>query len=65
MRCHDIPDAELGRIHIPGCMGCAVYGHEQCTCPPRPRRVDLEARVDKLEARLRVLEQRAGKEHGR
>ena len=19
-------------VHIPGCMGCAVYGHDRCTC---------------------------------
>lgn len=27
-------------IHIPGCIGCAVYGHRACTCPHRPRVVD-------------------------
>lgn len=38
--CYDLPVEADGflffehtMIHIPGCMGCAVYGHERCTCP--------------------------------
>lgn len=23
---------ETETVHIPGCMGCAVYGHERCCC---------------------------------
>jgi len=44
-------------VHIPGCMGCAVYGHERCTCPsPRERKADLEYRIAALERRLLDLE---------
>lgn len=44
-------------VHIPGCMGCAVYGHERCTCPkPVERRKDADARISALERRLLDLE---------
>jgi len=40
-------------VHIPGCMGCAVYGHRLgCTC--RPRSVDDE--IEKLSRRLERIE---------
>jgi hypothetical protein len=52
MRCYDIQDAEVGRVHIPGCIGCAVYGHRACTCPPKPRRNDVEKRLDRLEKQM-------------
>jgi hypothetical protein len=44
-------------IHIPGCMGCATRGHENCTCPgPPPKNPDLEARIARLEKRIAKLE---------
>ena len=41
-------------VHIPGCMGCAVYGHRGCTCPP----YSLDDRLAKIERRLKRLESR-------
>jgi hypothetical protein len=55
MRCHNITDPEVGVVHIPGCMGCAVYGHRGCTCPAKPRRNDVEKRLDALEKQLSEL----------
>lgn len=44
-------------VHIPGCMGGAVYGHSGCTCPsPSERKKDLDQRVKGLEYRLSELE---------
>lgn len=34
MRCHYIYDEQAGKVHIPGCMGSAVYGPRRCTCYP-------------------------------
>jgi len=41
--------------HIPGCMGCAVYGHAQCTCIS-PRREELLDKMNILEKRIAELE---------
>ena len=56
-RCHYVFDREVGRLHIPGCMGAAVYGPRGCTCPPKPRKADMD-RIDRLEERLEKLERR-------
>ena len=37
--------------HIPGCYGCAVYGHHRCTCPPTDS-PSLVARIERLERLL-------------
>lgn len=42
-------------VHIPGCIGCAVYGHERCTCVS-PRREILIAKMNMLERRIAELE---------
>ncbi len=56
MRCHDIYDKEVGRVHIPGCMGCAVYGHKAgCTCPAKPKHDATAERLDALEANVREI----------
>ena len=50
-RCHNVRDRGV-MVHIPGCMGCAAAGHENCTCT-------VEAKVDRLgalEARVARLE---------
>ena len=39
---------ELGKVHIPGCAGAAVYGPASCTC----------VRDDSLRERLRIAFQR-------
>lgn len=57
-RCRWIRDPEIGRWHLPGCMGGAVYGPAQCTCsrPIKPSRAasidDLERRVERLERQV-------------
>lgn len=44
--------------HIPGCIGCAVYGHDRCTCvsPNREEIIDkmtmLERRIAEMEGKL-------------
>lgn len=60
MRCYWAMDKEIGRYHVPGCMGAAVYGPNGCTCSAVSRKkaieqkyVDLERRVEELERRLR------------
>lgn len=58
MRCAWRTDPEIGRFHVPGCMGAAVYGPRGCTCGTRSeksledRMVDLESRISDLERRL-------------
>jgi hypothetical protein len=61
MKCYWATDKEVGRYHVPGCMGAAVYGPHGCTCSAIQRKkaieqkmVDLQARVEKLEALLRA-----------
>ena len=44
-------------VHIPGCMGCAVYGHAGCTCPPRDRKTE----IDRLHTRVAALEAKVAK----
>lgn len=62
-RCRNVMDRGVS-VHIPGCMGCAASGHENCTCgSKRPplliRRLEkLERRVKKLEAKLNAQERR-------
>jgi hypothetical protein len=54
-------DPEIGRWHLPGCMGAAVYGPEGCTCPStseEDHRNELETRIASLEERLERLERR-------
>ena len=46
-------------VHIPGCIGCAVYGHSRCTCTRRSRDEEVADLVDKvreLAARVAFLE---------
>lgn len=31
-RCYWYMDDDLGKLHIPGCAGAAVYGPSGCTC---------------------------------
>lgn len=51
-RCHSYRG-----VHIPGCIGCAVGGHERCTCPrPAEERRDLARKVEALEHTLARLE---------
>lgn len=57
MRCYWANDSEVGRYHVPGCMGAAVYGPHRCTCGPKQRRKELEEKVVDLEERLRKVEQ--------
>ena len=47
-------------VHIPGCMGCAVYGHSGCTCRAMKKddMVELLDRISRLEKRVRKLEKR-------
>lgn len=42
-------------VHIPGCMGCAVYGHSRCTCSPKTP-PDVFDRLEKLERKIAKLE---------
>lgn len=48
-------------VHIPGCIGCAWFGHGRCTCPPRYRSTENadqpgEDRMALLEERLEKLQ---------
>lgn len=48
----EIPCRTVDGVHIPGCMGCAVYGHRiGCTCTPR----SVADRMTKLELRVAEL----------
>ena len=49
----------VGGVHIPGCIGCAVYGHGCCTCTRKSRDeevADLADKVQDLTARVALLE---------
>lgn len=59
-------DPQIGRYHIPGCMGGAVCGPSGCTCGTRNRSTseritDLEEQVAELTARLALAEQEKGR----
>jgi hypothetical protein len=54
-RCRWISDPKIGRWHLPGCMGAAVYGPNGCTCI-QPSRRELEERIEALERRITQLE---------
>jgi hypothetical protein len=56
MRCYWAKDAEIGRFHVPGCWGSAIYGPDGCTCGSGDRRKSLEETIVKLEARIERLE---------
>jgi hypothetical protein len=43
-------------VHIPGCVGCAWFGHPACTCPSRVAAVAEPA--DPLERRVAALERK-------
>ncbi len=54
------PCREWKGVHIPGCMGCAVYGHSGCTCREM-KKTDYEKlleRFERLEKRVAKLERR-------
>src|SRR5262245_45198981 len=54
--CHNIRDPKSRElIHIPGCMGCAALGHENCTCDSKKPPL-LIRRLEKLERRVKKLE---------
>jgi hypothetical protein len=42
-------------VHIPGCWGCAVYGHWRCTCQGTDERGKLLLRIEALERRVAGL----------
>ena len=55
-RCHNVRDPKTTElVHIPGCMGCAAMGHENCTCCSTKPPLFIE-RLEKLERRVRRLE---------
>ena len=56
MRCRWYTDAEVGRLHVPGCMGAAVYGPGGCTCGRKDSRRDIEAEIERLSERVTQLE---------
>ena len=56
MRCRWIKDAEVGKLHIPGCMGAAVYGAGGCTCGRKDTKRDLERQIEELSERVVKLE---------
>lgn len=63
-KCHNVMDRGV-RVHIPGCMGCAAFGHHGCTCrdaaPSIGERVlRLERRVARLEKLVRQLVAKKG-----
>jgi hypothetical protein len=47
-RCHD-ETVDGVKYHIPGCIGCAVGGHERCTCLEKETKPELIRRVRALE----------------
>jgi len=56
MRCYTIRKGKDRGIHIPGCMGCAVGGHEHCTCPSDDDRdEDGDTQMDRIEKKLDEL----------
>lgn len=54
--CRWINDKEIGRWHLPGCMGGAVYGPSGCTCPKRRRKKELEEVIAAMDERIKKLE---------
>lgn len=56
LRCYWAKDPEVGRYHVPGCMGAAVYGPRGCTCSAQSRKKALEQKIVELERRLEKLE---------
>ena len=54
--CYTIQSGEDVGIHIPGCMGCAIAGHDHCTCPsPDDRDEAGETQMDRIERKLDEL----------
>jgi len=49
------PCREWKGVHIPGCMGCAVYGHRGCTCHEF-RKSDYEKLLDRLDRLEKLLD---------
>ena len=47
------------KYHIPGCMGCAVSGHDACTCDTldNKSKSELKRLVRKLEKKLNKLQE--------
>lgn len=63
MKCHYIYDRKAGKVLIPGCMGTAVHGIEQCTCRNESaatykqfERKEFNETVAKLKKEIRELE---------
>lgn len=52
MACRWIRDPEIGRWHLPDCMGGAVYGPNGCTCDRRISGRTVEMRLERIEAHL-------------
>lgn len=61
MRCHYTYDKKAGKVHIPGCVGSAVFGPQACTC--RSETFDefenerYERTIGELRRRIAGLEQ--------
>jgi len=72
-KCYTIYSGPDRGVHIPGCMGCAVFGHYACTCSGRAGRgslvadgdgcIDEDAHFELIE-RLADLERRVEKLEG-
>ena len=75
LRCYTIRSGPDKGIHIPGCMGCAVFDHHACTCdgeagrggvadygyPSTDERIEeLEDRIAKLESALSTMKSTRG-----
>lgn len=71
--CYTIQSGRDRGVHIPGCMGCAVFGHYACTCPGKAgigslvcdsesNDKELVMRVEELEERVAMLEKSLTKE---
>jgi hypothetical protein len=56
VKCYWASDAEIGRFHVPGCMGAAIYGPGACTCSARSKQKSMEQKIVELEERVRKLE---------
>lgn len=56
MHCRWVKDKEIGRFHLPGCWGAAIYGPGGCTCSKGKRERDLEDEVENLKERISKLE---------
>lgn len=55
-RCQFKNDPEIGRYHLPGCIGGAVYGPNGCTCGPMDRAPKESSLIKDLERRIAALE---------